>query len=59
MSDVAILIPITEAAKILGVHQDTVRRMAAQQIIPAKKFGKQWRIHRELFLKWVDRQYKK
>ena len=52
-----ILLPITEAAQMLGVHSDTVRRMAAQGIIPARKFGRQWRIHRAAFEAWIDKAY--
>ena len=53
-----LLISINQVAGILGVHPNTVRTMAKQGILPAKKFGRQWRIHRERFEKWVDRAYK-
>ena len=52
-----LLIPIGEAAEMLGVCGNTVRTMAAQGIIPARKFGRQWRIHRELFEKWINEAY--
>ena len=53
-----LLISINKAASVLGVHPNTVRTMAKQGILPAKKFGRQWRIHRERFEKWLDRAYK-
>jgi excisionase family DNA binding protein len=53
-----LLISINKAASVLGVHPNTVRSMARQGILPARKFGRQWRIHRERFEKWVDKAYK-
>ena len=53
-----ILISVNKAANVLGVHPNTVRSMARQGILPARKFGRQWRIHRERFEKWVDKVYK-
>ena len=53
-----ILISVNKAANVLGVHPNTVRSMAKQGILPAKKFGRQWRIHRDRFEKWVERAYK-
>ena len=46
-----ILISVNKAANVLGVHPNTVRSMAKQGILPAKKFGRQWRIHRDRFEK--------
>jgi excisionase family DNA binding protein len=53
-----ILISVNKAASVLGVHPNTVRTMAKQGILPAKKFGRQWRIHRERFEKWLERAYR-
>lgn len=53
-----ILISVKKAASVLGVHPNTVRTMAKQGILPAKKFGRQWRIHRERFEKWLERAYR-
>lgn len=53
-----ILISVNKAASVLGVHPNTVRSMAKQGILPAKKFGRQWRIHRERFEKWLERAYR-
>ncbi len=53
-----LLISVNKAASVLGVHPNTVRSMARQGILPARKFGRQWRIHRERFEKWVDKVYK-
>ncbi|MDD2469052.1 MAG: helix-turn-helix domain-containing protein [Desulfobulbus sp.] len=53
-----ILISVNKAANVLGVHPNTVRSMAKQGILPAKKFGRQWRIHRDRFEKWVEKAYK-
>ena len=54
-----ILIPIGEVAEVLSVHPNSVRKMCAQGILPARKFGRCWKIHRERFLKWVDQAYKR
>jgi len=54
-----VLIPITEAAELLSVCPKTVRQMCVSGIIPARRFGKIWRIHRELFLEWIDKSYGK
>ncbi len=36
---------IEEAARLLGVHPNTARRLAKKGSIPAGKVGGQWRIH--------------
>jgi excisionase family DNA binding protein len=54
-----LLIGIGEVAEVLSVHPNSVRKMCAQGILPARKFGRCWKIHRERFLKWVDQAYKR
>ena len=52
-----VLIPIGEAAAEMGVCINTARTMAQKGIIPARKFGRQYRIHREAFMEWLDKSY--
>lgn len=54
-----LLIGVGEVAQVLSVHPNRVREMCAKGILPARKFGRCWKIHRERFLKWVDAAYKK
>lgn len=49
-----VLIPAAEAAEMLGVHTNTLRMMCAKQIVPACKFGRQWRIRRVAFIAWIS-----
>ncbi len=43
-----------EAAKYLGAHVETVRRLARKGKIPSFKLGKDWRFRREAIIKWAD-----
>ena len=40
-------VTITEAARLLGVSDDTIRRMIKSKQLPAFKVRAQWRIKRE------------
>lgn len=42
-----------EAARFLGAHVETVRRLARRGDIPAFKVGKDWRFHREALEQWT------
>lgn len=43
-----------DAAILLGVHIETVRRLARKGDIPAFKVGKDWRIRRSALFKWIE-----
>lgn len=43
-----------EAAALLGVHIETIRRMARRSDIPAFKVGKDWRFRRTALFKWIE-----
>ncbi len=43
-----------EAAQLLSVHVETIRRLARAGDIPAFKVGKDWRFRREVLLRWAD-----
>ena len=37
---------VYQVAELLGFHHKTIRRMIASEELPAKKYGKEWRIRR-------------
>lgn len=43
-----------EAAKLLGAHVETIRRMARKGKIPAFKVGKDWRFRQSSLLAWSE-----
>jgi excisionase family DNA binding protein len=43
-----------EAAELLSVHVETIRRLARAGDIPAFKMGKDWRFRRVSLLQWAD-----
>ena len=47
---------VSDAAALLGVHIQTLRRLARQKKIPAFKVGRDWRFPREALLRWVEEQ---
>ena len=50
-------INVFEADALLGVHVQTLRRLARQKRIPAFKVGKEWRFRREALVRWADEQH--
>lgn len=42
------------AAKMLGVHAETIRRLARRGEIPSFKIGKDWRFRRDVLLQWME-----
>ena len=42
-----VVITPKEAAVLLGVSVDTVRRHCAKKVLPAARFGRQWRIDKQ------------
>ena len=53
MSTKTPIMTIEEVAEYLGLHPLTVRRLAREGEIPAFKVGRQWRVKRELFDRWM------
>ncbi len=47
---------VHEAARLLGVHVETVRRLARRGDVPAFKAGRQWRIKRAILDRWLERE---
>jgi excisionase family DNA binding protein len=47
---------IREAAVSLGVHEQTVRKLARRGAIPCFKVGRDWRFRREALLRWSEDQ---
>jgi excisionase family DNA binding protein len=45
-----------ETAAFLGVHVETVRRLARSGALPSFKVGKDWRFRREVLLQWIEEQ---
>ena len=50
------IMTIAQAAKHTGLNELTVRRLAREGAIPALKLGRQWRIKRDLFEKWIEKR---
>ena len=47
------LLTLPEAAEILRLHSDTVKRMAQQGVLPAIKVGKYWRFRASCLDEWI------
>ena len=47
---------IHQVAEFLGVHVQTVRKLARRQAIPAFKVGRDWRFRKAEILRWSDEQ---
>lgn len=45
-----------EAARFLGVHEETLRRLAREKKIPAYKLGGGWRFNKSFLYRWADSQ---
>ncbi len=50
------LIDAERAAKILGIHQKTVKRLAAAGVIPGMKIGRVWRFRESELDAYIVRQ---
>jgi excisionase family DNA binding protein len=46
-----------EAAKFLGAHPQTVRKLARSGTLPSFKLGKDWRFRKASLLDWVEQQH--
>jgi len=47
---------VSEAASLLGVHIQTLRKLARQKKIPAFKLGRDWRFRKQALIRWADEQ---
>ena len=45
-----------QAAAFLGVHIETVRRLARRREIPSFKVGTDWRFSKETLRRWFEKQ---
>ncbi len=45
-----------EAAAFLGVHVETLRKIARRNEIPSFKIGRDWRFRKEALVRWADNQ---
>ena len=50
------LMDAVHAAEFLGVHIQTLRKLAKQKRIPAFKVGREWRFRKEALIRWADEQ---
>lgn len=49
-------IDVFEAADFLGIHVQTLRRLARQGKVPGFKVGRDWRFRRAALFRWADEQ---
>ena len=49
---------VADAAAWLGVHIQTMRRLARQKKLPAFKLGRDWRFRRQALVQWADAQHR-
>ncbi len=47
------VLDVEQAAKYLKIHQVTVRRLAANHVLSARKIGRDWRFHREALKQYL------
>lgn len=56
MDDALSILDIREAAGLLRLNEQTVRRLARERRIPAFKVGAEWRFHRSVLDRWCQEQ---
>jgi len=56
MVDTNDIIDAHEAAELLGIHDDTLRRLAREDKVPAFKVGGVWRFSRSTLMQWAGSQ---
>lgn len=49
------ILTVDEAATLLSLHPDTVRRLAREGRIPAGKLADQWRFSRRAMVEWIEK----
>ena len=50
------MMTVDEVAEYLSLHPLTVRRLARDGEIPTTKIGRQWRVKRELLIRWIAKR---
>jgi excisionase family DNA binding protein len=48
---------VFDAASLLGVHVQTLRKLARQRKIPSFKVGRDWKFRKEALVRWADEQH--
>jgi excisionase family DNA binding protein len=48
------IVSISEAASLLEVHPETVKRLCRREVLPATKFGRSWLIKRIDLLRFAE-----
>lgn len=38
------MVSLSEAAEVVGIHPETLRRLVKQGVVPASRIGKSWRV---------------
>lgn len=56
MADEHDILDAREAARFLGVHEETLRRLAREKKIPAYKLGGGWRFNKSFLYRWAESQ---
>jgi len=47
---------LQEAAEYLRVTKVTMRKLVAEGVIPARKVGREWRIHKDALVEWLKKE---
>lgn len=45
------------AAEMLGVHTETIRRLARKGELPSFKVGKDWRFRKDVLMEWMEKSF--
>lgn len=53
MTSSRIVLKADEAAELIQIHPNTLRRLAKQGAVPARKVGKEWRFNKIAILDWL------
>lgn len=49
---------VFDAAALLGVHIQTLRKLARKKEIPSFKVGRDWKFRKEALVRWADEQHR-
>ncbi|MCM1567016.1 MAG: helix-turn-helix domain-containing protein [Dehalobacter sp.] len=47
------VLDVTQAAELLKIGRSTLLKLVRENVIPAKKVGRQWRFSRQALLEWL------
>lgn len=51
------LLTVKETAVYLKLHSDTIYTLVKSKGFPARKIGRDWKIHKERLDKWIEEQF--